>query len=65
MCLFVIVILELVMSSFFNTMKELLASTHPLVGLILLIIFLEILVVVKKDLVNIKNIFKKLWNKQP
>ena len=59
MCLAVIVILELVISSFFNAMKEMLSNTHPIVGLILLIIFLEILVVAKKELVNLNYLALK------
>jgi hypothetical protein len=64
MCIAIIIILEVVISNFFDAMKEMLANTNPIVGLVLLFIFVDIFAKAKDDLKGIKEVFKKLWNER-
>lgn len=61
LCLLLIVIIELMMNNFWDGIKEMLSNTNPIVGFVLFIIYLEIFVIAKKELKQLKDSFKKFW----
>ena len=64
MSLAAIVILEFVLSDFWNAIQQMFASTHPVVAFILFIIFLDIFVIAVKELKGLKEILKKTIKRQ-
>jgi hypothetical protein len=49
------------MNNFWDGIKEMLSNTNPIVGFVLFIIYLEIFVIAKKELKQLKDSFKKFW----
>ena len=60
-CILIIAILEVALNGFFGGIKSMLANTNPIVGFVLLIIYVEIFVIAKKELAGVISVFKKLW----